>query len=119
MDARFDPNYNPKADVDVPVDEGERDDWDMALEAMRDRMKWRSKGGDRLRAAGFSEDEVRKWEGENGLLGRESASGEKDVDDVRWRKKGEGREWDHGKVVDEDGDVGLKATWARSKGSPL
>lgn len=115
MDARFDPKYNPKADIDISADDGEGDDWDMALEAMRDRMKWRSQGGDRLRAAGFSEEEVRRWEGSNGLLGRDDTSREKDIDDVKWKKKGEGREWDHGKVVGEDGDVDLRAKWARPR----
>jgi len=104
MDDRFDPSYNPKSDVDLEPDE-DRDDWDMALEALRDRAKWQAQGADRLRAAGFTEQEVSKWE----------KGGEKDVDDVRWRKKGEGREWDRGKVVGSDGRVDVAAAWVKSR----
>lgn len=118
MDARFSPSYNPKTDVDLSSGEGDRDDWDMALEALRDRAKWRAKGAERLRAAGFTEDEVEKWEqGGGGLAGGGDGDGtEKGAEDVRWRKKGEGREWDRGKVVDGDG-VSVKPEWGRLKGS--
>ena len=110
INIRFSPSYNPKTDVDLSPDKGDRDDWDMALEALRDRAKWRSKGAERLRAAGFTEDEVEKWEaGGSGLAGSGSGDdGEKDVGDVRWRKKGEGREWDRGKVLDSKGGVSVK-----------
>ena len=107
IDARFDPSYDAKADVNLSLDDGERDDWGMALEALRDRAKWRTQGADRLRAAGFTDEEVRKWE----------KGDEKDVEDVCWRKKGEGREWDRGKALDRDGDVELKADWGRLKGT--
>jgi hypothetical protein len=117
IDARFDPNYNPRTDVDLSPDDGERDDWDMALEALRDRAKWRAQGGERLRAAGFSEDEVKKWEKGSGLVGEGNDGAEKDIDDVRWTKKGESREWDRGKVVGEDGGVDLKPEWGRLKGT--
>lgn len=104
MDSRFQSGYDPKADV--ALDPGEDDDWDMALEALRDRQKWKTQGADRLRAAGFTDEEVVRWK----------KGGEKDENDVRWSKKGEGREWDRGKVVDDDGEhVELKADWARSK----
>ncbi|KAK4543481.1 hypothetical protein LTR36_005624 [Oleoguttula mirabilis] len=102
MDARFRPDYDPKADVSLDRDDG--DDWDMALEALRDRTKWRQQGAERLKAAGFTDDEVKTWE----------TGGEKEVEDVRWRKKGEGREWDRGKLLDGEGDVTSKAEWARS-----
>lgn len=104
MDSRFDPTYDPKSDVNLDPEE-DRDDWDMALEALRDRAKWKSQGADRLRAAGFTDEDVSKWE----------KGGEKDIDDVRWRKKGEGREWDRGKVVGDDGQTDVKADWARMK----
>jgi hypothetical protein len=117
IDDRFNPDYNPRADVDLSPDDGERNDWDMALEALRDRAKWRAQGGERLRAAGFSEDEVKKWEGSSGLLRSSDSSVEKDVEDVRWAKKGEGREWDRGKTINDDGTVELKADWGRLKGN--
>jgi hypothetical protein len=80
-----------------PADEapGEREDWDMALEALRDRQAWQKKHADRMRAAGFDDDEIKKWE-ESGR--------EKDESDVRWRKKGQVREWDVGKDVQASDD---------------
>ncbi|KAK5164369.1 uncharacterized protein LTR77_010065 [Saxophila tyrrhenica] len=115
IDARFNPSYNPKTDVELSDNDRQRDDWDMALEALRDRAKWRVQGGERLRAAGFSEEEVGKWEKSSGLLGQRDEGGEKGVEDMRWRKKGEGREWDRGKVADGKGRVDVKAAWARLK----
>lgn len=90
----------------------------MALEALRDREIWKKKGAERLREAGFGVEEVRRWE--EGGLGIGSSGGgrgvngngierERDVEAVRWRAKGEEREWDVGKVVlegdeEDDGD---------------
>ena len=110
MDSHFAPNYNPSIDAH-PDSDIEEDDWDQALEALRDRQRWRQQGADRLLAAGFTPEEVQKWQ----KGGRGAASGEKDVEDVRWAKMGEGREWDRGKVMDEDGNVKLKAEWGRLK----
>lgn len=105
MDDRFSKDYNPS--TDVALDHEEEDDWDMALEALKARTKWRAQGAERLRAAGFTEEEIERWE--KGKEGKE-----KDVEDVKWRKRGEGREWDRGKVLTEDGEgVDLKAEWAR------
>lgn len=87
----------------------EEDDWDNALEALRDRAKWRQSGADRLRAAGFTDEEVKKWE-------KGGAAGEGREEDVKWRGRGEGREWDRGKVVGEDG-VQVEAEWGRLKGT--
>lgn len=109
MDLRFnDPSYDPRSDVPPDHDGGEDDDWDNALEAMRDRAKWRTQGASRLREAGFSEKDVAKWEGS----GRE-----RDERDVRWSSKAEGREWDKGKVLDKDGRVLGKASWTKGIGS--
>lgn len=88
MDSRFTPDYDPK--VDVQPDDNVRDDWDESLEALRDRAKWKQQGADRLRQAGFTEDQIKRWE----------KGGEKTIDDVQWTKKGEGREWDRGKKVE-------------------
>lgn len=77
----------------------------MALEALRDRQKWKQEGADRLRAAGFTAEEVKKWE----------RGGERSEEDVRWRKHGEGREWDRGKVVADDGMVDVQPEWGRLK----
>lgn len=102
IDSRFSANYDPAADVQLDFDE--ENDWDQALEALRDRTKWKQQGADRLRAAGFTEEEVSKWE----------KGGEKREEDVRWSKRGEGREWDRGKVVDESGVVSVKAGFGES-----
>ncbi|XXH05807.1 hypothetical protein Hte_012245 [Hypoxylon texense] len=87
IDSRFAPDYDPKRDVTPDPDDG--DDWDRAAEAFRDRQKWKQQGADRLRSAGFTEEQVKKWE--NG--------DEKDEADVRWIKAGAEREWDRGKVA--------------------
>ncbi|KAI9841294.1 MAG: hypothetical protein M1837_000780 [Sclerophora amabilis] len=105
IDDRFSSSYNPTTDVH-PNSESE-DDWDQALEALRDRQRWKQQGADRLRSAGFSEDEVKKWE----------RGGEKREEDVRWTTRGEDREWDRGKVIDDQGDVGLRPEWGRLKGT--
>lgn len=85
MDNRFSENYDPQSDAQPEAEEA--GDWEEAVEVFRDRQKWKQQGADRLRAAGFTDDQVKKWE----------MGGEPDIDDVRWAKAGEGREWDMGK----------------------
>ncbi|KAK4995030.1 hypothetical protein LTR66_005063 [Elasticomyces elasticus] len=115
MDSRFNPAYDPSTDIALDVDE--EDDWDQALEALKDRQRWKAQGAERLRAAGFTDGEVTNWE--KGFLGGKKGLGDVDGDitSVKWAKKGEGREWDRGKVVDEEGDVKLRAEWGRLKGT--
>ena len=109
MDTHFTSTYDPTLDIQATaLDPAEEDDWDNALEALRDRAKWRSSGAERLRAAGFTDEEIRKWE--------KSGDGEGREVDVRWRGPGEGREWDRGKVVGDDG-VQVEAEWGRLKGT--
>jgi hypothetical protein len=118
MDQHFSSNYNPSLDLHPDSEqEGEKDDWDMALEALRDRELWKQKGAERLRAAGFGDEEIKKWE---------DSGKEKGVEDVKWTGKGEAREWDRGKVVEEvgipaerKGEVGLEAAWKRKGGGFL
>ena len=105
IDSHFFSNYDPT--VDIHPNSGSEDDWDQALEALRDRQRWKQQGADRLRSAGFTEEEVSKWE----------TGGEKREEDVKWRGPGEGREWDRGKVVDEYGGVDTKPEWGRLKGT--
>ncbi|EKD21495.1 pre-mRNA-splicing factor 38B [Drepanopeziza brunnea f. sp. 'multigermtubi' MB_m1] len=102
IDSRFSANYDPTADVQLDFDE--ENDWDQALEALRDRTKWKQQGADRLRAAGFTDEEVSKWE----------RGGEKREEDVKWSKKGEGREWDRGKIVSESGFISIQAKFGES-----
>ncbi len=101
----FSSTYDPRTDVQ-PNPESE-DDWDQALEALRDRQRWKQQGADRLRAAGFTQDEVEKW----------ARNGERREQDIKWAKRGEGREWDRGKIVGEDGDTDIKPEWGRLKGT--
>ncbi|KAF2763802.1 hypothetical protein EJ03DRAFT_260533, partial [Teratosphaeria nubilosa] len=76
INSHFAPTYDPAADIDPhPSDE---DDWDTALETLRDRAKYQLSRAGRLRAAGFTEEEVGRWEG---------------VERVRWKGRGEAREW--------------------------
>ena len=104
IDTHFSTNYDPSIDVhpDPEVD----DDWDQALEAIRDRQRWQKLGAERLKSAGFTEEEVKKWE----------TGGEKTEEDVKWKGRGEGREWDRGKVVCDDG-VETRPEWGRLKGT--
>lgn len=104
MDSHFSSNYDPS--VDVHPDPEMDDDWDQALEAIRDRQRWQKLGAERLKSAGFTEDEVKKWE----------KGGEKKEEDVKWKGRGEGREWDRGKVVGDDG-VETRPEWGRLKGT--
>jgi hypothetical protein len=105
IDSRFAASYDPT--TDVQLDPEEENDWDQALEALRDRQKWQQQGADRLRAAGFTDAEITKWE----------KGGEKREEDVQWTKRGESREWDRGKVVDDEGAVNIDPGWGRLKGT--
>lgn len=96
MDARFEQSYNPTQDVALDHDEEGDDDWDMALEALKARTKWRAQGAERLRAAGFTEEEIERWE-KGGGSGKDGV--EKDVEDVNWKGRDEGREWDRGRLL--------------------
>lgn len=104
MDSHFSSNYDPS--VDVHPDPELDDDWDQALEAIRDRQRWQKLGAERLKSAGFTDEEVKKWE----------TGGEKREEDVRWKGRGEGREWDRGKVVGTD-CVETRPEWGRLKGT--
>ncbi|KAG9233688.1 hypothetical protein BJ875DRAFT_484911 [Amylocarpus encephaloides] len=104
IDSRFSADYDPA--MDVQLDPEEENDWDQALEALRDRQKWKQQGADRLKAAGFTEEEILKWE----------KGGEKSEEHVKWSKVGEGREWDKGKVVDEfTGTMTIESAFGRLK----
>ncbi|KAJ9361830.1 hypothetical protein C8Q69DRAFT_494402 [Paecilomyces variotii] len=127
IDAHFASNYDPTLDVQLDDEEAgptsrstrrpvaglmtEEDDWDMALEALRDRAVWKKKGAERLREAGFGDSMVERWAGNTAFSGLGDGEREKSIDDFKWAKKGEGREWDRGKVLTDDGDVDLKAPW--------
>ncbi|KXJ89527.1 hypothetical protein Micbo1qcDRAFT_165627 [Microdochium bolleyi] len=108
IDDRFAADYDPALDIGPePTLDTNGEDWESTVEAYRDRQKWRKQGAERLRGAGFTEDQIKKWE-----------TGDKhDETDVQWTKHGAVREWDRGKVVDTEGDTFLKAEWGRLKGT--
>ena len=116
MDAHFSNNYDPKLDLHPESEEeDEKEDWDMALEALRDREMWKQKHADRLREAGFGEEDIKKWE---------DSGKEKDVEDVKWSRKGEAREWDLGKVAPNEPEEKTQKTeieegWKRKGGGFL
>ncbi|EEY15932.1 conserved hypothetical protein [Verticillium alfalfae VaMs.102] len=84
MDKHFDASYDPKADVEMDETTG---NWEEAVETFRDRHKWQQSQEQRLRAAGFGDEEIDKWK----------RGGERNEADVKWTKAGEKREWDRGK----------------------
>ncbi|KAJ5210805.1 hypothetical protein N7472_000944 [Penicillium cf. griseofulvum] len=125
IDAHFAPGYDPATDVHLEEDKlhsmGQQpprrpvtglmtkdDDWDMAMEALRDRERWRNKGEERLRKAGIDEAVIDKWKNNTAFAG---VGGEGKPEDVQWSKKGEGREWDRGKFVNDDGHIDIRAAW--------
>ncbi len=121
MDSHFSATYDPTLDVHPDSeDSAEREDWDMALEALRDRQQWKRKQADRMRETGFGDDEIKKWEDSDKV---------KSARDLEWRKAGEGREWDAGKstppVEEHNGrlsrkaDSDLEASWKRKSGGLL
>ncbi|KAH8729687.1 hypothetical protein BGZ61DRAFT_446833 [Ilyonectria robusta] len=86
IDRRFSDTYDPKTDVQMDDD---------AFEAFRDRQKLKQNQEQRMRAAGFADDQVQ----------RATSTDEKLADSVQWSKAGEKREWDRGKGVGSDGVV--------------
>lgn len=107
------PSVRPVPGLTTSTTDDIDDDWDMALEALRDRVRWRQQGADRLREAGFDDSVVDRFVNNRAFVGLQEGSGwhDRDVADVRWSKKGESREWDRGKVINEDGHVDIKAPW--------
>lgn len=95
IDGRFAADYDPTLDIGPEFVPGpDSGNWEDTVEAYRDRQKWRQQGAERLRGAGYTEDEIKRWE----------TGDKKDETDVRWTEKGAVREWDRGKVVDNDRD---------------
>ncbi|KAH8159790.1 hypothetical protein CIB48_g8452 [Xylaria polymorpha] len=107
IDSRFAADYDPTIDVTPDPDDAGGDDWDNAVEAFRDRQKWKQQGADRLRSAGFTDEQIRKWE----------KGDKKDESDVQWNTAGGVREWDRGKVVDRDGRLSPEPEFGRLKGT--
>lgn len=75
------------------MDEDEEDVWGDALESFRDRQKLRLHQHQRMKDAGFTEQEIQRAEG----------TADKAGEHVVWSKAGERREWDKGKGLGLDG----------------
>ncbi|CAI6335772.1 unnamed protein product [Periconia digitata] len=103
IDARFSSTYDPSNEMLLGPDT--EDKFGDTVEAYRDRQKWKRMGGDRLREAGFTDAQIKKWE--NG--------DEKTEEDVIWAAKGEKREWDRNKILDDNGNTDLKVEFGRLK----
>jgi hypothetical protein len=106
MDSRFLADYDPAMEAEPDfVDESA--DFEDALEAYRDRQKWKQQGAERLRSAGMGEDFIKAWE--NNDIKNEA--------NLKWAKKGGMREWDRGKVLEDDdsggGGIDLRADWIK------
>ncbi|KAL4873616.1 hypothetical protein BDV12DRAFT_81370 [Aspergillus spectabilis] len=124
IDAHFAPEYDPTLDVQLEDDEAQTsnrsarrpvaglmtgdDDWELSLEALRDRARWKQRGEDRLREAGFNDDIVERWKNSASMA---TGNDEGTSENVKWSTKSEGREWDRGKYVDKDGHIDVKALW--------
>lgn len=114
IDTHFTPSYDPSTDIQpTALTETESLDWDNALEALRDRARWKASGAERLRAAGFTDEEIGKWERGPWRAADEEGRAE---ECIRWKGRGEGREWDRGKVVG-DKEVEVQVEWGRLKGT--
>ncbi|KAF5638708.1 pre-mrna-splicing factor 38b [Fusarium sp. NRRL 52700] len=94
IDRRFSETYDPK--TDIQMDENEvGNDWDDAVEAFRDRQKLRLNQEQRLKDAGFADEQIQ----------RASSADENSAGNMQWSKAGEKRAWDVGKVIGSDGVV--------------
>lgn len=93
MDRRFSESYDPTVDVVMEDDDKQGGNWDDALEAFRDRQKLQQNQEQRLRAAGFADEQILKVN---------NSAKEKSEADVVWTKAGERREWDRGKSEESE-----------------
>lgn len=106
MDSRFHADYDPAMDAELDYG-GEGGDFEDAVEAYRDRQRWNQQGAERLRSAGLGEDFIKAWESKD----------TKNEANLKWAKKGSLREWDRGKVLEDDdsggGGIDLRADWIK------
>lgn len=92
IDRRFSETYDPKTDIQMDEDD-DGNTWDDAVEAFRDRQKLQQNQEQRMKAAGFADEQIQ----------RASGTEEKSAENVQWSKAGEKRAWDVGKVIGADG----------------
>ncbi|KAI1001199.1 hypothetical protein K3495_g7000 [Podosphaera aphanis] len=102
IDRHFSEVYDPSADIQLDFDE--ENDWDQALEAFRDRQKFKEKGVERLKSAGFTEKEIKRLE--RGRLSPEK--------EFKWVMQGQRREWDRGKMIDSEGVLRFESKFGLS-----
>jgi hypothetical protein len=106
MDSRFLADYDPAMEAE-PESVDEVDGFEDALEAYRVRQKWKQQGAERLRSAGLGENFIKAWENND----------TKNEANLKWAKKGGMREWDRGKVPEDDdsgsGGINSRASWIK------
>ncbi|KAH7175479.1 hypothetical protein EDB81DRAFT_874326 [Dactylonectria macrodidyma] len=95
IDRRFSETYDPKTDVQMD-DDDQSSNWDDAAEAFRDRQMLKQNQAQRLKAAGFADDQIKQAT----LTDAKTLA-----DSMQWTKAGEKREWDRGKAINAEGVV--------------
>ena len=90
LDRRFSQSYDPATDTQMETSDVEGD-WDDAVEAFRDRKKLRQTQEVRLKAAGFTAEQIA------GQNSNATVTTGKPEELVTWSKAGDVREWDRGK----------------------
>lgn len=90
LDLHFDPDYDPKLDIAISSDKN--DDWNIIFEAIKDREQWKESRTQRQTQSKFPTQIISK------------------ITDEYFPVYSKGlREWDRGKVVQENGDIEIKA----------
>ena len=93
LDRRFAEDYDPKLDLAGNDDnDGDEGDYEDELQMRMDRAQAIKLQAERLRSAGFTEEQIENW-----TKGKEA--------EVKYGKKGETREWDRGKTMLEDDEL--------------
>ncbi|KAG5990426.1 hypothetical protein E4U43_004293 [Claviceps pusilla] len=99
LDRRFSESYDPQLDVPMS-DDNDDDPWNDAVESYRDRQKMRLNQDQRMKEAGFTDEQIQRAKG----------SENKAEPSVVWSKAGEKREWDKGKGLGFETDADRDAS---------
>lgn len=96
IDQHFAADHDHARDIEMRSQDCQYDDdWEMALQALQDRRKWKANQASTMNGVGYTGQETGNWR-----HGFSSSDGrEQDPGGLRWSKRGEVREWDHDKVA--------------------
>jgi hypothetical protein len=106
MDSRFLDDYDPRQDGGAPTD-ASKDDFEVEVEKYRARQKLKRQGTQRLPSAGVNQAYTRVGQDDDTRVGQDDDT--RNLNNLKWIKRGETREWDKGKFA-EDG----QADWAKA-----